>query len=71
MEDKSYSFRGYYPKEAVKSLEKLLLSKAFRKAIDAKTPKMSHVFRIAVSMGLYELEVKYGLRKPESENSSN
>jgi hypothetical protein len=59
MHDKSYAHRGYFTKASFDAIEKLLKNADFRETIHSRTAQVSSVFRIAVGIGLEELERHY------------
>lgn len=59
MSDKSYAHRGYFSKESFETIERLLRNPKFRETIHSRTAQVASVFRIAVSIGLSELEKHY------------
>jgi hypothetical protein len=59
MHDKSYAHRGYFTKASFAAIERLLKNPAFRETIHSRTAQVSSVFRIAVGIGLEELERLY------------
>lgn len=59
MSDKSYAHRGYFTKESFETIERLMRNPKFRETIHSRTAQVASVFRIAVSIGLAELEKRY------------
>jgi len=59
MSDKSYAHRGYFTKESFETIERLMRNPKFRETIHSRTAQVASVFRIAVSIGLTELEKRY------------
>ena len=59
MQDKSYAHRGYFAKEAFATIERLLKNPQFRESLHTRTAQVASVFRVAVAIGLEELERQY------------
>jgi len=59
MSDKSYAHRGYFTKESFETIERLLRNPKFRETIHSRTVQIASVFRVAVAIGLAELEKRY------------
>jgi hypothetical protein len=59
MQDKSYAHRGYFSKEAFSTIERLLKNPQFRESLHTRTAQVASVFRVAVAIGLEELERQY------------
>lgn len=59
MQDKSYAHRGYFAKEAFETIERLLKNPQFRESLHTRTAQVASVFRVAVAIGLEELERQY------------
>ena len=62
MVDKSYACRGYYPKEHIERMRKLLESKSFTDAFKDTNMRLPHIFRLAIGIGITELEKKHGIK---------
>ena len=65
MQDKSFAHRGYFTKRSFDTMERLLRNPKFRETILTRTAQVSNVFRIAVSLGLAELERRYSKDKTD------
>lgn len=61
-DDSSFPYRGFFRAEDLERMKRLLHDPAFVARLHAKTPKMSHAIRLAIALGIEELERKYGLR---------
>ena len=72
MDDKSYSHRGMYAAASLKILEKLLEDPQFVATLHSRTAQMSNAFRMAVAIGLDELEKRYNkIKKSDDEKDSS
>lgn len=69
MQDKSYAHRGYFAKEAFATIERLLKNPLFRESLHTRTAQVASVFRVAVAIGLEELERQYA--KPANDGKKN
>ena len=70
MSDKSYAHRGYFTKESFETIERLMRNPKFRETIHSRTAQVASVFRIAVSLGLAELEKHYAEEAKTEESKS-
>jgi hypothetical protein len=74
MEDKSYSHRGLYAEASIRILEKLLENPQFVAGLHSRTAQLSNAFRMAVAVGLDELEKRYnniGKNKEDGQSSND
>jgi hypothetical protein len=67
MQDKSFAHRGYFSKQSFEAMGRLLRNPKFRETIHTRTAQVSNVFRIAVSLGLAELEKRYSKAKKDGQ----
>jgi hypothetical protein len=58
----SFPYRGFFPSEDLARMKRLLDNPDFVARLHARTPKMSHALRLAIALGIEELERKYGIR---------
>jgi hypothetical protein len=71
MDERSYSHRGLYAAASLHILEKLLENEAFAAALHSRTAKLSNAFRMAVAVGLDELEKRYDKIKENGKNTND
>ena len=69
MDEKSYSHRGMYTAASLAILQKLLENEAFVAILHARTAQMSNAFRMAVAIGLDELEKRYNKKDKNDKNT--
>lgn len=61
-DDTSFPYRGFFPAAEVENMKRLLEDPDFVARLHARTPRLSNGIRLAIAIGIEELERKYGLR---------
>lgn len=58
-DDSSFTYRAFLPEQDLADLRRMLDEPAFAERLHAPNPRLSHAIRLAIALGLEELERAY------------